>query len=250
MFDQLAPHAGEFVRPAVFSIDRLLGKLSALSGNDAAAKTYFSASIDLCLDRGYVVVLARAQTDHAEFLTGLGSPSDTAAASELLATAHASAERLGMKTLVGRIEGLIDRIAVPLAPATAHPDGLTGRELEVLKELATGKSNREIAEVLFITQNTVIRHVANIFSKTGSANRAQAAVYAERHALQSCRRAIGFKTPGPEPYPFDKKHVLHPSRSQYTRTDARPARAIRSRKPANLYGSRSYGECRNSGDDR
>jgi DNA-binding NarL/FixJ family response regulator len=51
-------------------------------------------------------------------------------------------------------------------------------------ELASGKSNREIAEALFITQNTVIRHVANIFSKTGSANRVEATAYALRQELQ------------------------------------------------------------------
>ena len=68
---------------------------------------------------------------------------------------------------------------------SAQQENLAGRqlEIEVLKELAMGKSNREIAEALFISQNTVIRHVANIFSKTGSANRAQAAVYAERNDL-------------------------------------------------------------------
>jgi DNA-binding NarL/FixJ family response regulator len=61
--------------------------------------------------------------------------------------------------------------------------GLSSRELEVLRLLATGRSNAQIADDLVISQNTVIRHVSNIFAKTGAANRAQAAVYAKDHGL-------------------------------------------------------------------
>ena len=64
-----------------------------------------------------------------------------------------------------------------------YPDGLTRREIDVLQLIAVGKSNREIGEELFISLNTVARHVSNIFSKTGSSNRADAATYANRHGL-------------------------------------------------------------------
>ena len=50
----------------------------------------------------------------------------------------------------------------------------------MLKELASGKSNREIGEILFITENTVIRHVANIFAKIDVTNRVEATAYALR----------------------------------------------------------------------
>jgi DNA-binding NarL/FixJ family response regulator len=61
--------------------------------------------------------------------------------------------------------------------------GLSERELEVLRLLAAGKSNLQIADALVISLNTVRRHVSNIFDKTGAANRAQAAIYARDHGL-------------------------------------------------------------------
>jgi predicted ATPase/DNA-binding CsgD family transcriptional regulator len=68
------------------------------------------------------------------------------------------------------------------APA-ALPDGLTEREAEVLRLLAAGKSNQQIADELFIAANTVANHVKNILSKTQSANRTEAAAYAVSHGL-------------------------------------------------------------------
>jgi DNA-binding CsgD family transcriptional regulator len=69
-------------------------------------------------------------------------------------------------------------------PATpSWPAGLTGREVEVLRLIAAGHSNRAIAEALFISPNTVLHHVSNIFAKTGVANRAEAAAYATRQGL-------------------------------------------------------------------
>jgi pimeloyl-ACP methyl ester carboxylesterase/DNA-binding CsgD family transcriptional regulator len=60
---------------------------------------------------------------------------------------------------------------------------LSSREVEVLRLLAAGKSNAQIADELVISQNTVIRHVSNIFAKIAAANRAEAAAYATRHGI-------------------------------------------------------------------
>jgi len=73
-------------------------------------------------------------------------------------------------------------VARPVLPTTA-PDGLTDREIEVLGLIASGLSNHEIAERLFVAEATVKTHVNRIFAKTGSRDRAQAAVYAHRHGL-------------------------------------------------------------------
>jgi DNA-binding CsgD family transcriptional regulator/pimeloyl-ACP methyl ester carboxylesterase len=60
---------------------------------------------------------------------------------------------------------------------------LSTRELEVLRLLARGKSNQQIADELVLSINTVRRHVSNIFDKTGVANRAQAVAYARDHGI-------------------------------------------------------------------
>ena len=62
-----------------------------------------------------------------------------------------------------------------------YAPGLTDREKEVLRLLALGKSNAEIAQELYISINTVTRHLTNIFLKTDTRNRVEAAVYAVRH---------------------------------------------------------------------
>ena len=66
---------------------------------------------------------------------------------------------------------------------STDPAGLTGREREVIKLVADGLSNAHIAEELFISTNTVARHIAGIFAKTESENRVQAANYAREHGL-------------------------------------------------------------------
>jgi DNA-binding CsgD family transcriptional regulator len=63
-----------------------------------------------------------------------------------------------------------------------HPT-LSAREIEVLRLVAQGKTNGEIAEMLVISKNTVDRHVSSVLAKTGSANRAEAVLYAARHLL-------------------------------------------------------------------
>jgi DNA-binding NarL/FixJ family response regulator len=63
------------------------------------------------------------------------------------------------------------------------PEELTDREIEVLKQLGFGLSNREIAERLVITEGTVKNHVSNIITKLGLRDRTQAAIYAVRHGI-------------------------------------------------------------------
>ncbi len=68
-------------------------------------------------------------------------------------------------------------------PARTCGAGLTARETEVLRLVAQGKNNSEIARALFISLNTVTRHMTNVFTKTGTTNRVEAAVYATRHRV-------------------------------------------------------------------
>jgi DNA-binding CsgD family transcriptional regulator len=63
------------------------------------------------------------------------------------------------------------------------PDHLSERELEVLRLVAAGRTNQQIADELVISINTVRRHVSNVFDKTGIVNRAQAGVYARDNGI-------------------------------------------------------------------
>jgi len=97
---------------------------------------------------------------------------DDSAAMELDACARVYAQ-LGAATDLARLE----------APP-GNPTGvLTAREVEVLRLVATGKTNRAIAEALGISEKTVARHVSNMFMKLGLSSRAAATAYAYQHDL-------------------------------------------------------------------
>jgi DNA-binding NarL/FixJ family response regulator len=117
----------------------------------------------------------------ARALLALDRPGDRPQARALLEEAIATAQELGIHGLGERAAALLGELAAPAAPA--WPAGLTEREVEVLRLIAAGCSNRAIAQALFISPNIVLRHVSHIFAKTGMANRAEAAAYATRHGL-------------------------------------------------------------------
>ena len=73
--------------------------------------------------------------------------------------------------------------AVEAVAPSARPAGLSEREVDVLRLVAAGLSNREIGARLHISANTAANHVRSIFMKIGAANRTQAAMYAAQHDL-------------------------------------------------------------------
>jgi DNA-binding CsgD family transcriptional regulator/tetratricopeptide (TPR) repeat protein len=132
---------------------------------------------------------AYARLRHAEAL--LTSRARSAPAAQLLRQAERVARGLGARPLLSEIVDLATRARVPLddqpraqspAPsASAGPlDALTARELEVLGELAEGRTNREIAHRLFISEKTVGVHVSRIFTKIGVHSRMQASAILQR----------------------------------------------------------------------
>jgi ATP/maltotriose-dependent transcriptional regulator MalT len=85
--------------------------------------------------------------------------------------------RLGAAPDLARIESLY------LNATSDHDHGLTRRELQVLRLVAGGETNRSIATELVLSERTVDRHVSNIFTKLGVSSRAAATAYAYKHQL-------------------------------------------------------------------
>ncbi|WP_026400343.1 helix-turn-helix transcriptional regulator [Actinomadura rifamycini] len=133
---------------------------------------------------GFVYEVARSRWRLAEALAEAG---DRDAAAAQWRRAAGTAERLGAAPLLAALRdlGARARLAAPAErPAAGGPfAALTAREREVLKLVAEGRSNREIAETLFISPKTASVHVSNILAKLNVSGRTQAAALALRENL-------------------------------------------------------------------
>jgi DNA-binding NarL/FixJ family response regulator len=98
-----------------------------------------------------------------------------------LEAARRAFKELGAAPDQARADSLVGPTAVNTGPDDAR--GVTARELQVLRLIAAGKSNREIADELFISEHTVARHVQNIFAKLDVSSRAAATAFAFSHNL-------------------------------------------------------------------
>ena len=108
---------------------------------------------------------------------------DREKAQSLVQEGLAIAQELGMVPLAKRLTGLLARSETPANAKPSYPDGITPREVEVLGLVAKGFTNQEIGNLLHISIKTVASHIANIYEKSGSANRAEASAYAVRNGL-------------------------------------------------------------------
>ena len=160
------------------SADRYLGLLCATMGRSSDAQRHFEEALTMNERIGARVALAHTQHDYAAMLLARGEPGDRERTMDLLKASLESAREIGMRALEKRVAERLDELSGPSAP-----DDLTAREAEVLRLIAIGRSNADIATVLSISLNTAATHVRNILAKTGCANRTEAAAYAMRHGL-------------------------------------------------------------------
>lgn len=160
---------------------RLLGMLATTLQRWEVAQQQFAYAIDFDQRSGGRPWLAYSRHAFAVMLMRRGGRADRERALPLLEAALGEARQLGM----ARLEQAVLSLWADAAGAAPLPSvaGLSPREVQVLRLVAAGKTNQEIATALFRSQNTVANHVRNILGKTQAANRTEASAFAVRHGL-------------------------------------------------------------------
>ncbi|MGZ4115263.1 MAG: response regulator transcription factor, partial [Actinomycetota bacterium] len=121
----------------------------------------------------YEAALVRAELGRALLACG-----DEEAGAGTIRSAATALEELGAVPEARRVER-----SLPAERDVSLPSGLTAREADVLRLVAAGKTNREIATELFISEHTVARHLQNMFGKLGVSTRSAATAFAFEHGL-------------------------------------------------------------------
>ncbi|MFN8540085.1 MAG: AAA family ATPase [Thermomicrobiales bacterium] len=168
-----------------YLVDRLLGECAILRGDWGAAGTWLGAAEANAQRYDNQMEGAHLLLSRAELALARGGAGSAAEARALLARAVSRYQQLGMTGWERRARERLRALpSQPLRrPAAPLPAGLSGREASVLRLVAEGKSNREIAAALALSEKTIANHLTGIFNKIGVDNRAAAAVFAARHGL-------------------------------------------------------------------
>ena len=159
----------------------ILGLLANLLGHYQKADGYFNEAL-ATFRKGFRPDFAWTCYYYAGCLLHRGRAVDRAKARSLLDEGLETSRSTGIATQEKLILDMIEQY-FPITDFGQNPDGLTAREIQVLRLIMKGFSDKEIGEMLFISRKTVSNHVSNILEKSGTANRAEAAAYAERNGI-------------------------------------------------------------------
>lgn len=167
-------------------ISRILGAACVATGEYEAARDHIEASVEFCRDAEFWPSLAWSLFDLIRLAEKSPVTVEVERAQNAADEALKLCDDLEIPALTALIRESMERLNAGQsgsAESTAFPDGLSEREVEVLALVAAGRSNQEIADDLFISRYTVVRHVSNIFQKSGASNRTEAAAYAHQYGL-------------------------------------------------------------------
>lgn len=181
-YPRLLPFQGRSVE---FLLDRMLGEMETLLGSWSQAQDHLSRAEAMARREGIVPELARTLIAQGKLALAQGGRGSVTHARTLFEQAHALFEQLGMQGEAQALREQLEHLPGKSPAPYVHPlpAGLSEREVEVLRLIVAGKSNRQIADELILSERTVANHLAHIFNKTGSDNRAAAAAFAIRHGL-------------------------------------------------------------------
>lgn len=158
--------------------DRLLAILAHSSGMARKAGSHFESALDITRKAGYRLEFAWTCHDYGESLLDSGDSASVERAGALIEDGLEASRELGLVAIEERLVGLRETVASIAAPAPAYPGGLSAREVQVLRLLAAGRTNREIAGELVLSARTVERHISNLYTKIDVRNRAEATSFA------------------------------------------------------------------------
>lgn len=167
------------------SADYLLGLLANTMGDLELSAGHYEDALVFCREAGYRPELAWILYDYSDTLAARNRPGDYAKGMSLLRESLAISSELGMRPLVERVTARLDSMQPSPPITTTFPTGLSEREVEVLRLLASGKSNAIMATELVLSVRTVERHISNIYTKTNSHGRAEATAFAFKNGLIS-----------------------------------------------------------------
>lgn len=174
-------HAGNPRQPqALIAAHRLLGELDTAARRHDAAEQHLDAALTLAAACAATYERALTQLEIACLRLSTGNTDE---ASALLAEARATCEALDARTALARAEALETQLAAYEPPPASYPAGLTAREVEVLRLVAQGLTDAQVAERLYLGRRTIGSHLRSIYNKLGVDSRTAAAVFAAEHGL-------------------------------------------------------------------
>ena len=175
-------HATEPRQPlALLAAHRLLGELDTEAGRYAEATTHLDTALALADACAAPYERALTLLALAELRAATGKREE---ALILLDEVRATCVPLDAKPALARAEVLQASLATAPAAPPAYPGGLTAREVEVLRLVAQGLPNAEVAERLYLSPRTVNGHLTAIYGKLGVASRSAAVRFALDHGLR------------------------------------------------------------------
>jgi DNA-binding CsgD family transcriptional regulator len=182
VYGLLVPYADQFIvnsnSVCYGSVQLWLGVAAATAGMPEAVQ-HLQRAVECNEGAGAYVWGARSREELGRLLLECG---DAEQGQDLASAAARAYQEFGLVHSAERAAALLFT-AAPVANRPSLPSGLTGREVEVLRLIAGGRSNKEIADQLFLSVRTVERHITNLYAKIDAHGKADAAAFAIRHHL-------------------------------------------------------------------
>jgi DNA-binding NarL/FixJ family response regulator/tetratricopeptide (TPR) repeat protein len=179
-YPRLEPFAGDFHDALV---DWVLADIEVRRGALGSAEARLAAAERTARAEELVADLARTLAAQAELALARGGRGARQRANQLLNEAEALLAEYGIGGDTARAVARRRALTRPALQRQRHPAGLTAREVEVLRLVAAGHSNRDIATELSLSEKTIENHLTHVYTKIGADNRAAAVAFAIRHDL-------------------------------------------------------------------